>query len=345
MGVRETDIRWILLAVVVSVLSGGCRKDETVSESGSVQSAKEFVLPDLAPPALLQEVGEITRTGESVLLRYKPDRAARYQVELHQSSVQLRSGRRLEMGTRQTFTLTGELEDTEVGRWLMQYHISDLKVVPDKASRDKEMAEAMRAIREAILRVRFKVRQDGVGAIHDFSVEGGDMSRWAGLEDVLEQLIKDSVVELPDKAVSPGESWLRKRATDVKKRKTVNRIEAELTTTFEGLATLPEVCRRCAVLRIRGEFTITGTVIAPGLDGQTSGRGRSDAVAVLDLEAGRLVRNETGTVNVQKYALSGSLEGKQGKMSFQEEMSTRFIQTWQPPGEESDGRKKGSEHE
>jgi hypothetical protein len=333
MGVRKTDILWILLAVVASVWSGGCSKDEALPKSDNAKADEQYVLPDLAPPALLQEVGEITRAGESVLLRYKPDRAARYQVKLHQSSAQLRSGRRLEMGTEQTFTLAGELEDTEVGRWLMQYRISDLKVTPDKASRDKEMAEAVRAIRDAILKVRFKVRLDGVGVIHEFSAEGGDLSRWAGLEDVLEQLIKDSVVELPDKAVSPGESWLKKRSTDVKKRKTINKIEAELTTTFEGMAVLPGACRRCAVLRTRGEFTITGEVVAPGLEGQTSGRGRSDAVAVLDLDAGRLVRNETGAVNVQKYALAGSLEGKKGTMSFEEEMSTRFVQTWQPPGE------------
>jgi len=330
-----------LLLVVVSMalvaaLSVGCSKDEESAVSGSDQSSKKAAaaLPELRSPGLLDKLVLDKERKAPAALRYKPRESAEYSVVLNQKSTQNRGGKSLNVGTRQTFVLTRELkEETDKG-WVSVLRIRDMKVTPDGKSKDKEIGQAMQSVVDALQSVQFMVTTNSRGEVLDFSVSGGDASRWKGMKDALEQLVKDSVPPLCENEVVPGDSWDTHREAHIKKLKTANRIVYDLTSTFLGYAAMPERCDRCAVVRTTGGFTIAGEITAPGMKGGTSGHGKTDALFVLDVDEGVVVSSSMATVSVQEFELKQQLEirkgGKhkerKGSIRFSEVMETEFVQ-------------------
>jgi hypothetical protein len=173
------------------------------------------------------------------------------------------------------------------------------------------------------------------GEIVDLSVEGGNANRWQGMQQVLEQLVKDSVIELPEQAVAPGDRWPMQRESLLKTKKTANKIVYDLNSKFLGYAQGIDNCPRCAVVHTEGTYTVTGTVTTPGMEGTSAGIGRAASVVVLNLDAGRLVLSETSSALSQTFAL----KGKNGNLEFAEEQRNRLVQEWLgAPDESASGR-------
>jgi hypothetical protein len=319
--------RPVLTVVWLFLVGGGliaCAKEEAKApEAPASPAAAVEGMPELAAPALLDSLTLEPGDSKAVELRYQSQETGRHKVLLHQQSVQEREGKKLRLGTNQTFVLERKLVEKAGEEWVTGLRIRDLRVEPDKESSQKAAADALAAIQEALQSVTILTRLNGLGKVLSVELSGGDANRWPGLKQILEQLVKDSVVELPEKAVAPGESWKTERESLLQTRKTANRIVYDLNSTFLGYAAVAG-CARCAVVRTQGTFSIAGSVTAPDTRGSTGGGGRTDSVVVLDLDEGRLVRSETVTSTRQTFAL----EGKEAKIPFAEEQQNRISLEW-----------------
>jgi len=333
----------LLLMSTALLILPQCGEKEEASATGEKAAAGAQLpgpltveVPELTPPGLLSKL-TVDAQGSAVLLAYKPTPEAVYQVSLHQVSAQKRADRRMEAGTEQTFNFNRKLVSQTDESWTVEMWLSNLQVSSDRKSKNKEMTAALTAVRDALELARFQVTTNGLGEVLKFEVTGGDASRWVGMKDVLEQMVKDSIVQLPGKEVAPGATWPTSRESVIKKRKTANRIVYDLNSTFMGYVEVEGVCTRCAVVRTNGEFTISGEVVVPGMKGKTSGSGKTDSVVVLNPETGVLVKSAVKTSSAQHFQVAGD-DG--GSMDFVEEMSTDFTQEL-APGRKPGGKEAG----
>jgi len=280
--------------------------------------------PTLADPEILSSLTIAPMDGKAVKLRYLPQDVARFKVKLNQESTQERAGRKMNIGTQQTFVLNRKLVDQEDDGWTTRLTISDLKVEPTNESKDEAMAGAVKALTQALLTVQMVVKLSPQGEVLDLSVEGGSSNRWQGMKQVLEQLVKDSVVELPERAVAPGDRWPMQRESLLKTKKTANKIVYDLNSKFLGYAQGIKDCARCAVVHTEGTYAVDGTVTTPGMEGTSIGAGSTASVVVLNLDSGRLMLSETSSALHQTFAL----KGKNGDLEFAEDQRNRLIQEW-----------------
>lgn len=336
--------RILSLLALMSLLCGltacGEKEPEKGGEASVAKRAEQ--LPQLSPPELLTGLTIAPMDGKAVMLRYKPQAIGRHRVRLTQESSQERAGRKMDIGTQQTFVLNRELQEEGKDGWTTRLTITDLVVEPSKESKDEAMAGAMEALKNALQTVEMAVKQSPQGAVLDLQVMGGGTNRWQGMKQVMEQLVKDSIVELPEQGVAPGDDWPMSRESLLKTRKTANKIVYELNSKFLGYAQGLEGCTRCAVVHTEGTYTVTGTVTTPGMEGTSSGRGRAASVVVLDLDAGRLVLSETASALRQTFVL----KGKDGDLEFSEEQRNRLVQEWlRPPEKSASGRSEIGEAE
>jgi hypothetical protein len=311
-----------------------CKEADQVPSATEQESAEQTppaaeqesqeALPTLAAPEILAELTIAPMDGKATLLRYSPQPVGRHKVELSQESTQARTGRKMDIGTQQTFILNRKLQEEGADGWTTLLTISDLEVKPTKESKDEAMAGAIKALKSALLAVQMVVKLNPQGKVIDLSVRGGSANRWQGMEQVLEQLVKDSVIELPEQAVAPGDRWPMQRESLLKTKKTASKIVYELSSKFLGYAQGIENCPRCAVVHTEGTFTVSGTVTTPGMNGSSTGAGRAASVVVLNLDAGRLVHSETSSASHQTFAL----KGKNGALKFSEEQRNRLVQEW-----------------
>jgi hypothetical protein len=310
-----------------------CKEAEQVPPAAEPEAADS--LPSLAAPEILAELTIAPMDGKATLLRYAPQIVGRHKVKLSQESRQERAGRKMDIGTQQTFILNRKLQEEGADGWTTRLTISDLEVEPTKESKDEAMAGAIEALKSALLTVQMVVKLSPRGEIVDLSVEGGNANRWQGMQQVLEQLVKDSVIELPEQAVAPGDRWPMQRESLLKTKKTANKIVYDLNSKFLGYAQGIDNCPRCAVVHTEGTYTVTGTVTTPGMEGTSAGIGRAASVVVLNLDAGRLVLSETSSALSQTFAL----KGKNGNLEFAEEQRNRLVQEWLgAPDESASGR-------
>ncbi len=314
-------LRCFILATLLWSLTA-CKEAEQTPPVSEPESSAQA--PTLAAPEILAGLTIAPMDGKPTLLRYAPQSTGRHQVKLSQESSQERAGRKLDIGTQQTFVLNRKMVEEGTDGWTTRLSISDLKVEPTKESKDEAMAGAVEALKSALLTVRMVVKLNPRGEIVDLSVDGGSSNRWQGMKQVLEQLVKDSVVELPEHAVAPGDRWPMNRESLLKTKKTANKIVYELNSKFLGYAQGIEDCARCAVVHTEGTYTVTGTVTTPGMEGASAGLGRAASVVVLDLDAGRLVLSEASSALHQNFAL----KGKNGELEFAENQRNRLTQEW-----------------
>jgi len=145
---------------------------------------------------------------------------------------------------------------------------------------------------------------------------------------VLEQLVRDAVIELPDHPVKPGEAWKVERETKVDRRKTVNRIKFTIESRFVGLTSLKGHCIWCAVVQTDSSFVIDGDVTVPGMTGNTVGRGLGKGVAVIDLDRGIIVRSAMSSASGQAF----EIRSKGRAQKFDEVMESTYSQELVEPG-------------
>jgi hypothetical protein len=318
----------ILMALGLGV---GC-KSETTGSGADVAGATASSLeaPTLESPSLLADLTIAPMDGKAIQLRYLPQPSGRHRVELEQHSAQTRGARALDIGTRQEFTLVRKLVNEGTDRWTTALRFDDMTVEPLGRSKDTAMEGAVESIKKALMGVRMEVTLDGRGTVHDVVVKGGDINRLQGMGQVLDQLVKDSIVELPEAPVAPGDRWPTVRESLLKTMKSANKITYALNSKFLGYAQGIDQCLRCAVVHTEGTFTIDGTITAPGMEGTSSGRGRLHAVVVLDVDAGRLMRSLTASVARQQF----DLKGKNGGLVMSEEQSNQVVLEWLGSGDE-----------
>jgi len=343
--VHNLSIR-ILLPMVFFLALSACRRGEGEGEPSAPAPSAAPVLPNLEPPALLDELTISTAPDEPLLIRYSPQQDFTYDVQLAQKNTQVRNDKRISLGTSQTMKLIGELAARQDSTWKVNLRISDLRMedaeLPEgvrlkesvvshdapapsgqiENRKSKTENRALDQVKSAVESARFSLKTNGLGEVIEFGMTGGDSPQWQGMKDVLELLVRDSVASLPEDKVKPGQSWPLKRESVLRKAKTENRIVYDLSSQLLGFASLPDLCTKCAVIRTTGTFTIEGKVIATGMTGSTQGRGSTDAVAVIDVDRGLLVRSEMGTVSIEEFRLSS---GK-SEIAFSEEMVSRFAQ-------------------
>lgn len=328
----------VLVILLCSLMA--CKQEEQAPPAPAAEpsAGPSDVAPPLDPPGLLSNLTIAPMDGKPVTLRYLPQADGRHQVKLSQHSTQERAGRKMDIGTEQTFVLKRELQEKGEENWTTRLSIADLIIEPTRESQDEAMAGVMEALRSALTSVRMAVTLSPRGEVVDLAVEGGDSNRWQGMQQVLEQLVKDSVVEMPEQAVAPGDRWPTRRESLLKTKKTANKIVYESNSRFLGYAQGTPGCTRCAVVHTEGTLTLTGTVTTPGMEGTSTGTGRAASVVVLDLDAGRLVRSETASAMRQTFAL----KGKSGELGFAEEQRNRLVQEWLGPlGQSTSGRVAG----
>ncbi len=336
--------RFLPLLFIVVLICGltACKEKENGKAESAPAGKSAEALPQLAASELLAGLTIAPMDGKATKLRYKPQDVGRHRVKLTQESTQERAGRKMDIGTNQTFILNRKLQEEGEDGWTTHLSISELVVKPSKESKDEAMDGAMEALKNALQTVQMVVKQSPLGGVLEVQVEGGDTNRWQGMKQVMEQLVKDSIVELPEQAVAPGDRWPMNRESLLKTKKTANKIVYELNSKFLGYAQGLAGCIRCAVVHTEGTYTVTGTVTTPGMEGVSSGTGRTESVVVLDLDAGRLVLSETASAMRQTFVL----KGKDGDLEFAEEQRNRLVQEWLgPPEKSASGRPKVGETE
>jgi len=335
---RATSWFPALLSAVV-FLSPACRQEAGGGDAASAPAEvppaadhappTEPTLPAVKPPALLAELKIDAGDAAPVKLAYVPVEKAEYAVKLRQVSTQHPAGKTISMGMEQSFLLEKALiEGGDRTAWALNLRIRDLAIKPDGKSKDKEMDAAMASLRDAIEKARFRLHTTSTGKVEQFALEGEGAERWAGMKDVLEQLIRDAVIELPDHPVKPGESWQADRETKVDRRKTVNRIRFTIKSTFAGMTRLAGHCERCAVVQTDSRFVIDGDVTAPGMTGKTAGKGQGTGVAVIDLERGIIVKSAMATASGQAF----EIRSKGRSQKFDEVMESAYSQELVEPG-------------
>lgn len=331
----------LLMVILALLVATGCSKDdEAAPEEKTAAAVPTPPLPELDPLELLDRLAIGKGDGQAVELRYQPAESSSYDVKLYQKSSQLRAGKDLSIGTRQTFVLVRKLLEQSEDSWQVELSLNNLKVQPDAQAKDKELSAAMTAAAEALEKVRFQITTNGLGAVQEFAVSGGESSRWKGMTDALEHLVRDSAVTLPKQAVKPGDSWDASRQVLLRKQKTANKIDYKLTSTFLGYAEYEGRCKHCAVVRTTGTFTIEGKITAPGMKGETAGHGKADALAVIDVERGLLAASALAAASVQDFNLkpdyevrkAGDKQARDVHMQFAEVMESSFQQELQMPG-------------
>ncbi len=327
----------LLLATVI--LSPACKQESGGTDAVPAKAGEEPAgqsgplaeptLPAVKPPALLSELKIEAGVGEPVSLLYAPVERADYAVRLQQVSTQHPGGKTVAMGMEQSFILERTLvEGGDRQAWAVNLRIRDLEIKPSGKSKDKEMDSAMASLRDAIEKAHFRLHTTATGKVDQFVLEGEGADRWSGMKDVLEQLVRDAVIELPDHPVKPGDTWQANRETKVDRRKTVNRIRFTIQSKLVGLTKLDGHCARCAVVETDSRFVIDGDVTAPGMSGKTVGKGQGSGVAVIDIERGVIVKSAMAAVSSQAF----EVRSKGRSQKFDEVMESTYSQELVEPG-------------
>jgi hypothetical protein len=327
----------LLLAIVV--LSPACKQESGTADvvptsaepapEGSSGPLAEPALPALKAPALLSELKVETGGTEPVTLVYQPVEKANYAVTLKQVSTQHPAGKTITMGMEQSFILERTLvEGGDRTGWAVQLRMKNLEIKASGKSKDKEMDAAMSSLRDAIEKARFRLHTTPSGKVEQFVLEGEGAERWAGMKDVLEQLVRDAVIELPDHPVKPGDTWQANRETKVDRRKTVNRLRFTIQSRLVGMTKLEGHCTRCAVVQTDSSFVIDGDVTAPGMTGRTVGKGLGSGVAVIDVDRGVIVMSAMASSSGQAFVI----QSKGRSQKFDEVMESSYSQELVEPG-------------
>jgi hypothetical protein len=320
--------RWITGGcLALSLLCVSACKDEAGQAPEEAQAdAKSAPLELDAPkePALLADLEIVTTPATKVALSFKPAEIRAYQVSLRQLSSQQREGKTFGLDTIQEFELVKKIKENGDEGWTEAVSIRNVSVRP--AKRKSKPDQVFKGPEEAIARMlqslRFTVKTNSRGQVQEFKLLGPEAGRLKGMKEVLEQLVEQGAVELPEKPVAPGESWEGEEESFVEKRKTKNRVVSHHRTTFVGWAKGVKGCQRCAVLRTLTDHDINGKIAAPKMEGKTEGKGKSDSVILLDVDSGTMVQAAVSANSRQRFVLAG----KRSDMVFLEEMETTVEQ-------------------
>lgn len=304
----------------------GCRdKEDAVPDKPAPGEAGSTVeLEALPAPPLLEKLTVVTSPATRTQLSFRPAEKRTYQVSLRQLSSQEREGKSFGLDSVQEFKLVKEIKDNGDDGWTEEVSIKDAEVRPARQTRggDQVFKGPEEAIARMLQGLRYRVKSDARGQVLEFTLLGPQAGRLQGMKDVLEQLTRESAVTLPAEPVAPGESWDGEEESFVEKRKTKNRVLSRHRTTFIGWAEGVSGCKRCAVLRTVIDYDISGKIVAPGMEGTTEGKGKSDSVALLDVETGTLVQSSIAAASRQRFILTG----KRADMAFTERMEATIEQ-------------------
>jgi hypothetical protein len=295
--------------LAVLLVAGACRSQQS--------DELESQLPDLKPPRILETLDVETSPGDPVLLAYKPVGKVAWSVSLVQRSQQARGESKATSGSRQKFTMESTLAESGQTLWVQEMRMRNVTVEPLEGKPDKVAGESTNAVRSALEMVKFKVKSDATGRVLDVSLEGTPAAPFKGMKKVVEKLVRESAVSLPDRPVAPGESWETESMAEADTDRTASVVESKYNSVFLGWTECGTSPGRCAVIRTTGQFTIGGTLTGKAA-GESSGTGRTDSVVVLNLEQGRVEKcGVTGTA-VQRFAI----KGKDGGPVFTDTLDT-----------------------
>lgn len=281
-------------------------------------------LPELDPPALLGDLRVSQTPGDKVVLRYSPGKPFSYDVTLSQSSTQKRGGQEVSLGSTQMMVIEWEPLEQGKDEWKVNLKLSNIRIEAGEGGSKPGLQQSrLEQLAKAMELARFSFKTNAQGEVLDFEMPGGESGVWSEMRDVVEMLVKDSLTVLPVHKVAPGDSWDTTREGTLRRSKTESKVRSMLKSTFLGFTTLPGLCIRCAVIRTLGDSMITGRVTVPGMGGKTLGRGKTDSVAVLDMERGRLVSSQSAAVTIETF----KLESRSSCLSFIEETTSSFSQS------------------
>ena len=303
----------VALLLFTLSLALSCKKEEEGEEKKeAVAAADEVQGPP--EPALLKKLAVDKKDGAPVELRYRPGAVALYRVEMTEKNAQTQAGKTMEVSSRYTFEMQRTLVQEEKEEWVEEVTFGKMEVELDWGKAPGKDDGVARAMRNALQSARFKARVNRLGELLDFESTGVEASRWKGMSEVLKQFLTESTVTLPEKKVAPGESWSGERDIELTQQKTESEVLARYTSTFLGWTDLEGSCDRCAVIRTAAPFTLSGKSTVPGVEGTEEGAGKSDSVAVVDVDRGLLVRASMTSRSSQRF----TLQGRRGKMEFRE---------------------------
>ena len=303
----------VALLLFTQFLALSCKKEEGGEEEKETGAAADEVR-DPPEPGLLKKLAVDSKDGAAVELRYRPSAVALYRVEMKQRNAQTQAGKTMEVSSRYGFEMQRTLVQEEKAEWVEEVTFGKMEVELDWGGASGKNDEVARTMRNVLQSARFKARVNRRGELLGFESTGVEAGRWKGMSEVLKQFLTESAVPLPEKKVAPGESWSGERDIELTQQKTESKVLARYTSTFLGWTDQEVSCDRCAVIRTAATFTLSGKSNVPGVDGIEEGSGKSDSVAVMDVERGLLVRASMTSRSSQRF----TLQGRRGKMAFRE---------------------------
>ncbi len=311
-------------SLLVLVLTGCKSEKGQNSVEAEEKAAKATVTtPEVSAPGLLSTLSVATEPGKSVVLAYRMNDQLSHRFHTEQTSA--RTGpSTMKNGIEQNFTLTRSMKaGEEEGTWLVEAAVKDVEVKPAQETKDKAAQDAVLRIKDALGASRFSYKMNQLGEVTEFSFSKGNQG-FAGIGQVLEQIVKDAAITFPKDPVKPGDSWDASRSETLDHGRISNVMTFDMKTTFLGFASLEGRCRDCAVLRTSGTVKISGEVKSDSTQGSTSGVGSTDSVVVFDPARGFVVEAEVVSSMAQQFVMKRGA----GEITLEETNELKMTQKW-----------------
>jgi len=289
----------ILVVLFALAVSPQCKESEQA----------DLELPDLEAPRLLEGLEIDTSPEDALVLAFKPVEAAAWDVAMVQKSAQERADKKMTTGSRQTFRLENKLQENKGGSWTSVIQLKNVSIKPLEGKEDKTAEGPLLALRSALESLRFKVTTDPRGTVLDLALEGPQAAQLRGMKELIERMVADSSVVLSEQAVAPRGTWETRRSSATEKGASRNVLDASYSSEFLGWADCGSSPEKCAVVRTRGEFTVSGGVAGKEMDAEVKGSGRTDSVVLLNLAKGRVEACGVKGVSIQRFIVGARKGG------------------------------------
>lgn len=300
------------VTLVLSLLTGvlGCGAQEAPSSKAQSPEKRDEAVapPELSMKDPTSEWTVEAGSAEARLLRFKPAQQRTYAMELTQKASRLGHEPPLATEVTQSMTMARTLVEPGTETWTEEVRFSNMKLVPNKADKDRIAPEALGRTIDMMSRLKVRLTSNPLGEVLSIDVRGAAGSTDM-LASMLEQMMKDASFPLPEQAVKPGDRWTVKRTASIKRTKTENEVVYDLQGEYLGQVTMDGLCSPCDVLRLSGPFQLTGELDAKKMSGKTRGAGQTRLVVLLDNATGSLVQSTVQTVMEQQFDVKKDGQG------------------------------------